>query len=132
MVTDRDDETVGMATAVARGGHESRDVDLRTVVAVGAGLALLTLAAIAFLFLHVETLWRWRQASWAPPAPVAEALPREPPEPRLQTAPSRDLETLRAEEDARLRGYGWVDRRAGVVRIPIERAIELTVAEAGR
>jgi hypothetical protein len=33
----------------------------------------------------------------------------------------------RAAEHERLRGYGWVDRGAGLVRIPIDRAIELYV-----
>ena len=26
-------------------------------------------------------------------------------------------------------GYGWIDRRAGIVRVPIERAIDLVCAE---
>ena len=34
---------------------------------------------------------------------------------------------LRAEEDAILETYGWVDQAAGVARIPIERAIALMV-----
>jgi hypothetical protein len=32
-----------------------------------------------------------------------------------------------AEENAALATYGWVDRDAGIVRIPIERAMELLV-----
>jgi hypothetical protein len=32
-----------------------------------------------------------------------------------------------AEETEKLEGYGWVNRRAGTVHIPIERAMELTV-----
>jgi hypothetical protein len=32
----------------------------------------------------------------------------------------------RAARKERLGSYGWVDRKAGVVRIPIERAMELT------
>jgi len=62
-------------------------------------------------------------------APAAEHAP--PPEPRLQTAPADDLRNLRAAEQTRLTTYGWVDRKAGVVRIPIERAKEL-VAEGAR
>ncbi len=33
--------------------------------------------------------------------------------------------TLRAKQKQQLTGYGWVDRDAGVARIPIERAIDL-------
>jgi hypothetical protein len=52
---------------------------------------------------------------------------RVPPEPRLQTNPREDLADLRAREDARLHSYGWVDKNAGVVRIPIDDAIKLTL-----
>jgi len=50
-----------------------------------------------------------------------------PPEPRLQTNPRQDLSDLRAREDQTLSSYGWVDRNAGVVRIPIDQAIKLTL-----
>ena len=43
----------------------------------------------------------------------------------MQTDPLQELQTLHAEEDAVLNSYGWVDRKAGVVRIPVQRAIEL-------
>ena len=32
---------------------------------------------------------------------------------------------------ARLRAYGWVDRSAGVVHLPIERAIDLYLSTGG-
>jgi hypothetical protein len=48
-----------------------------------------------------------------------------PPEPRLQTNPREDLRQFREQEDAILNSYGWVDRPAGVVRIPIEDAMKL-------
>lgn len=61
---------------------------------------------------------------------VVEAGHSRPPAPILQVSPPRDMGALRAREDARLSGYGWVDRAGGVVRIPIDRAIEVT-AERG-
>jgi hypothetical protein len=36
-----------------------------------------------------------------------------------------NLRSFREREDAALAGYGWVDKNAGTVRIPIERAKEL-------
>jgi hypothetical protein len=41
-------------------------------------------------------------------------------------------EDEKAEQRKRLHGYGWVDRDAGVVHIPIERAIERVVGEQQR
>jgi hypothetical protein len=49
------------------------------------------------------------------------------PEPRLQVSPPLDLQELRAREDAELNSYGWIDRTSGVVRIPIDRAIDIIV-----
>ena len=67
-------------------------------------------------------------ATEAKPMPVqAErlVLPEQklPPEPRLEIDAPANLARLRAEEDVKLTTYGWVDRPAGVVRIPIDRAI---------
>ena len=36
-----------------------------------------------------------------------------------------DLKAVRAEEDQVLNSYGWVDQQKGVVRIPIDAAIDL-------
>jgi hypothetical protein len=49
------------------------------------------------------------------------------PAPRLQVDPAADLIELRAREDARLHTYGWVDKKAGVIHIPIERAMDLVL-----
>src|SRR5205807_2663714 len=53
------------------------------------------------------------------------ALSKLPPEPRLQAHPAYDLSRLRADEDAELEGWSWADRKAGLARIPIERAMDL-------
>jgi hypothetical protein len=39
------------------------------------------------------------------------------------------LKTLRQADAKELTIYGWIDKNKGVVRLPIERAMELTVAE---
>ena len=69
------------------------------------------------------------QSPGPPVSPLAQ--PSElPPRPRLQIAPHEDLEQKRRREDPILNSYGWVDPKAGVVRLPIDRAIEL-VAQRG-
>jgi hypothetical protein len=45
--------------------------------------------------------------------------------PTLQIAPRDDLAAFREREDRILNNYGWIDRKAGVVHIPISRAMEL-------
>ena len=51
----------------------------------------------------------------------------EPPPPRLQVDPARDLTDLRADEDRRVNTYYWVDKERGVVHIPIARAMQFLV-----
>jgi hypothetical protein len=58
------------------------------------------------------------------PARVYEQF-RAIPGPRLQVNDEADLAELRAEEAKKLQGYQWVDRKAGVVRIPVEQAMRL-------
>lgn len=43
-----------------------------------------------------------------------------------------ELRQLRADHQNQLRGYRWVNQKAGKVAIPIDRAIELYVAEQQR
>lgn len=50
---------------------------------------------------------------------------RRAPEPRLQERPFEDITKLRAAEKDALEKYGWVDEKAGIVRIPVEEAIKI-------
>jgi len=108
--------------------HEKSDVNIIGVFAFGAGLTVL--ASIVCLLIFV--LFRYfevREATRVAPAyPLAVARENAvPPEPRLQTNPREDLAELRAKEDQVLTSYGWVDKNAGVVRIPIDEAMKLTL-----
>jgi hypothetical protein len=49
--------------------------------------------------------------------------------PKLQVSPPIDLENFRAREEAELHGYTWVNATAGVVHIPIERAMALVLKQ---
>jgi hypothetical protein len=51
--------------------------------------------------------------------PAAEALP----EPHLQLDPESELHELRRRNARRLTSYGYVDRGAGIVHIPIAEAM---------
>ena len=58
---------------------------------------------------------------------AASRAPQLPPQPRLQQFPQQDIAGFRASEERRLHGYGWVSKEAGVVHIPIEDAMRLTL-----
>ena len=108
--------------------HEHSDVNIRAILAFGA--ALLVVAAVVHLLIYVLFGYFSGREGVKVPAefPLAAAQGnREPPEPRLQTDPRQDLADLRAKDEALLASYGWVDKNAGVVRIPIDAAIRLTL-----
>jgi len=130
--TGEERETVGMATTTVERGHERHDASVRWILGIAAGLIGLCALIQVVLYFHMKGLWRLRQRALPAPSPVASALPSEPPAPRLETAPALDLRALRAADDAQLQGYGWVDRRAGLVHVPIERALDLVAGEAER
>ena len=49
---------------------------------------------------------------------------------RANAAKRREtLQQLHESEAKQATGYGWVDQKAGVVRLPIERAMELTARD---
>ena len=112
-------------------GHETRDIRARPIVLAGMAVLGLVLVTSGGLRLLVAYYAR-REAGASAPNPLAAYGPQEPPAPRLQTDPRRDLEALRAAEDAQLHDYGWVDRAAGRVRIPIERAMVLLAERKGK
>jgi len=109
--------------------HEEYEVSLRPIVTFGLGLVVITglvLVLLSWLFSAFATRQARREV---PPSPLA-SVQQLPPEPRLQIAPAQELQQLRAAEDAILHSYGWVDQTAGIVHMPIERAMEL-LAERG-
>jgi hypothetical protein len=110
-------------------GHEERDVQLRPLIVSGMGLAILAGLSLFATWLLFDYFAARRARLEVTPSPVFEAR-QPPPEPRLEVSPQQDLRQMRAAETALLHSYGWVDRQAGIVRIPIERAIEL-LAERG-
>jgi len=87
------------------------------------------LAIVTFAFLVAVPLVL-RGAYHHTLADVDRQLAVAPPPPVLQVDPRGDLAVFRAEEDARLKSYGWVDRGKGIVRIPIARAMS-EIADEG-
>jgi hypothetical protein len=117
----------------AHHAHESTDVNLRPVVISGIGLIIILIIAALAMFGLFDIL-QVQEARTSPPAnPLAAAEgQRLPPLPRLQTHPIKDLQELRKTEQEILTTYAWKDQKAGVVRIPIARAMELLAARAGQ
>lgn len=107
-------------------GHEQSDAELGPLVRFAiflAGITLVCALIVAGLYKYLDAR---EVAEKAGRYPLAEGVTRPlPPRPRLQTYPFDDIKELRKEESKILDHYAWVDQNAGVVRIPIERAIDV-------
>ncbi len=105
-------------------GHELRDLSPKAIALFALSLAvLLVLVVLVTYFLHEHYL-TVQVRTQAAPSPLSAA--RAPtPEPRLEVTPGQDLKALRAAEDSLLNSYAWIDQQQGIVRIPIDRAMEL-------
>lgn len=97
--------------------YERSDVSPRLLAWVGSGLAATVFLVLGALII-VYPQSRDDRSGNGPTRPL-------PPEPRLQVQPNVDLAALRGQEDRRLSEYGWVDRPAGTVRIPVADAMRL-------
>src|SRR5579883_1723321 len=106
--------------------HEHSDIDVWAVGKFALALGFLCVLSLGLLF----GLFKYFQSTTGGPLPkVVTSLNVDarslPPEPRLQQAPITDLKEMRAAEDKILNGYGWIDQQHGIVRVPIDRAIDM-------
>ena len=108
--------------------HEESDVDVSAILRYGLallGVALVVHVCLWWLLGVFERQNERRQTQVYPMA--ASEQNRLPPVPRFQENPQQELRELRAKQKAQLEGYGWVNKDAGIARIPIEDAMKIVI-----
>ena len=113
------------------GRYERTDVRPRVVLAGALGLVIALLLAVAGITL-LETWVTGVPPAISRPADLIQGLQAGPTPalPRLEPQSGADFATYHAAEEQKLTSYRWVDRNAGTVTIPIDRAMDL-VAQRG-
>ncbi|HEY1239063.1 MAG TPA: hypothetical protein VGF16_00845 [Bryobacteraceae bacterium] len=109
--------------------HEHRDVNVWAVGKVGIALVLTTIASLLLMFGMFRYLEVRENAAQIQPTTFSINPNALPPEPNVmfnQHEPQNREEIL-GNEEKQLKEYGWVDKEHGVVRIPIDRAMDLVV-----
>jgi len=105
--------------------HETRDATVRYIVYFGIAMA----ASVVAAFLVSWGLLRFlenHQPLGSPASPLAKGRVLPPPGvPLLQAHPNQELEKYLADQKEVLDTYGWVDKKNGIVRIPIQRAMNI-------
>lgn len=111
--------------------HEGSDVSIRALGIFLAALAVTMIVTGALMVGLFDVFLDEAEKADVSPSPLATSgEPPAPPGPLLQVAERLDLRLHRESQEKLIHETGWIDRDAGVVRIPIDRAIELT-AERG-
>ncbi|HEX3799084.1 MAG TPA: hypothetical protein VH413_10320 [Verrucomicrobiae bacterium] len=100
-------------------------------IALFAGLVVLMLVLVfpasKWMLRHFEMKAERADTTGSQVSPAIAASRANFPAPRDQLKAPEDLAIFNMREQEELNSYGWVDKRAGVVRIPISRAMDLLV-----
>jgi len=110
--------------------HETSDRSPRNVLIIGgaaAALLITSLVVSGIIFARFSTHRQMQQMQSLGilTAPNLAPLTRFP-KPNLQIDDDHaQMTVLLAQQNAKLNSYGWIDRSNGIVRIPIDRAMDL-------
>jgi len=113
-------------------GYDRTDLSARGIFMflIGLSISIIIILLISVGLLRYFTANRLvsvpRTAAIVTPTRLTQGEPTQRfPAPQLQPDPVADLNKFRAAVEQQLNSYGWTDQKAGIVHIPIERAIDL-------
>jgi hypothetical protein len=119
----------GITAHATEEGEFDREINVRGIVM--AGVALLVVAVVVHLLIWgmLHGFSSYDEKRDVRLTPIEASTPQAPPpEPRLQESPQEDMRKMRAEEDLALDHAGWVNQQQGVVRVPVDVAIDVIAA----
>jgi hypothetical protein len=125
--------------AASHGSYEHQDLRATGIFYFLLGLGVATILAMLALEGVYNFLDRREKALQRPVNPLLTNVPSDTrhiargypqsvfPDPKLEENERGQLGGFRLQQEETLYSYGWVDEKAGTVRIPIERAMDLLV-----
>ena len=105
-------------------GYEKSDASPRALLYFAFAMAAILAAVFLFLIWLFKHYEKTENPGSFVEAPFAASEPVPPP-PRVQADPAADMQSYLQSQQNLLNTYGWIDRQSGVVRMPIDRAMEL-------
>ena len=113
--------------------HEESDINVRAIIWFVIVLTAVSVSVDVGMFGLFKALDYYEVKNDPPVSPLAvepASVKGGPqPAPGLQTTPWLDLKQFRADQNALVHGYGWVDEPAGIARVPIEKAKALLLKQ---
>src|ERR1017187_5854001 len=131
--------------STGNGGYERRDIGIPGVLYFLGGLAVAGLLVYFVVDGLYSFLEKRSESQQAPVSPLVTNAPKDTrklstdykdylkqnfPSPQLEVDERGQLDKIRTDEAQTLSSYDWVDQKAGTVRIPIDRAMDL-IAQRG-
>jgi len=105
-------------------GYETKDVPFRPFVWFVLAFSCTLIGVLLGVILFTKALTKpgsvFGRVQHAPDKSLAAF-----PHPRLQSDPPADIHKYLVAKERELMTYGWIDQRAGIVRVPIDRAVDL-------
>jgi hypothetical protein len=109
-------------------GHEHTDANVWMIVQFAIWLVVSAVVVHLLMWVMFRVFVDQRVAATTPEFPLAVGQEhRLPAGPRLQRFPANEILQFRTDENERLNSYGWIDRNAGTVHIPISDAMRMTL-----
>jgi hypothetical protein len=113
----------------ASAGYEKRDASIPGLIQFAFWMAVVlvvTMVGMHFAFEHFK--------KESPLGPTMSPMVQEgarmiPPPPLLQVHPHQELQDYCEAQQQEVTTYGWIDQPSGVVRIPVDRAMDLLLAK---
>jgi len=130
------------ASPTGNGGYERQDIGVAAVLYFLLGLAVAGLLVYFIVDGLYHFLDKRSEAEQAPVNPLVTNAPADTrhisrdypqgafPNPKLEEDERGQLNGIRLSEEQTLSTYTWIDKNAGTVRIPIDRAMDL-IAQRG-
>jgi len=111
--------------------YEHTDASVWSIVKFGLWLAVSAVIihfGLGLMYEMLKSQATTQQQEQVTEFPLATATePRQPPAPRLQQFPRNEMYDLVREQNQKLHSYGWVNKDAGTVHIPIDEAMKLVL-----
>ena len=117
-------------------GYEREDLSPRGIFAFLIGLSLVAVLihfAVKGMYGYLDSYQKQHQPPLNPLVSQTENDSRKVsnadlskfPQPRLENNERLEINDFRLQEEKNLNSYGWIDQKAGIARIPIDRAMQL-------
>ena len=108
-------------------GYEHTDASVWPIVKFLGWLVVSAVLIHVGMGVVYEVLIQQSMQAGEQPHPMGVQAERLPPVPRLQQFPRNELYEFRLDEESLLQRYGWMNKDAGIVHIPVADAMRLAV-----